>query len=225
MSVLLQRSQCSGHTRTNRSAACRIVCQKASGFAPSPPETCIARSATADVAIFVIPVSGRRRCSAIQTNGTGRGLRVGGAPRGRLADARKRYRVLRRTDCALPRCPEARAHRGRAADVGDREAAEVRHAGVDGEARVHGRRTDGLSRRLPNFIALAKACHPAGNRCPTSPTTDSSLRPPVLPRGQCRPNPMTPSSPSAHDRSRYAPRASARSRSRSRWQARGIRSG
>ena len=56
-------------------------------------------------------------------------------------------------------------------------------------------------------------------------TMDSSLRLPVPPRGQCRPNPMTPSSPSRHGRSRCAPRANVQSRSRSRWRARGIRSG
>ena len=56
-------------------------------------------------------------------------------------------------------------------------------------------------------------------------TMDSSPRPLVPPPVACRPNPTTPSRPSAHGHSRCAPRASARSRSRSRWQARGIRSG
>ena len=53
------------------------------------------------------------------------------------------------------------------------------------------------------------------------PTTGSSLRSQVPPRGECRPSPTKPSSPSAHGRSRYAPHASARSPSRSRWRARG----
>ena len=57
------------------------------------------------------------------------------------------------------------------------------------------------------------------------PTTDSSPRRPVPPPVACPPNPTTPSSPSAHGRSRCAPRASVRSQSRSRWRARGIRSG
>ena len=66
---------------------------------------------------------------------------------------------------------------------------------------------------------------PSGNRCPTSSTTDSSRRPPAQPPVGSRPNPMTPSSPSVRGRSRCALRASAPWRSRSRWQARGIRSG
>ena len=56
-------------------------------------------------------------------------------------------------------------------------------------------------------------------------TMDSSPRPLVPPPVACRPNPTTPSRPSAHGHSRCAPRASARSRSRSRWRVRGIRSG
>ena len=56
-------------------------------------------------------------------------------------------------------------------------------------------------------------------------TTDSSPQPPVPPPAGCRPNPTTPSTPSAHGRSRCARRASARWRSRSRWRGRGIRSG
>ena len=32
-----------------------------------------------------------------------------------------------------------------------------------------------------------------GNRCPVSPTMDSSPRPPVRPPAACRPNPTTPS--------------------------------
>ena len=50
------------------------------------------------------------------------------------------------------------------------------------------------------------------------PTTGSSLRSQVPPRGECRPSPTKPLSPSAHGRSRCVPRASARSPSRSRWQ-------
>ena len=64
-----------------------------------------------------------------------------------------------------------------------------------------------------------------GNRCPVSPTTDSSPRPPVPPPGGCRPSPTTPSRPSAHGRSRCARRASARWRSRSRWRGQAMRSG
>ena len=53
------------------------------------------------------------------------------------------------------------------------------------------------------------------------PTTGSSRRLQVPPRGACRPSPTKPSSPSAHGRSRCVPRASAQSPSRSRWQVQG----
>ena len=65
------------------------------------------------------------------------GLRLGGAPRGRRADAGGGDWVLRRRDRALQGA-EACAHRGRVADDGDGEAAEVRDAGVDGEGGVCG---------------------------------------------------------------------------------------
>ena len=58
-----------------------------------------------------------------------------------------------------------------------------------------------------------------------SPTTDSSPSLPVPPPVGCRPNPTTPSQPSTHGRSRCAPCANARWRSRSRSRARGVRSG
>ena len=79
---------------------------------------------------------------------------------------------------------------------------------------------------LPPPRSRRGATCPELSASPTiSPTTDSSLRPPVPPPVAYRPNPTTPSSPSARGRSRCAPRASARSRSRSRWRGQGRRSG
>ena len=146
--------------------------------------------------------SGPETCSNLE--------RRANASVGAVRDGRR----ANRTDSVIDRRPTRRRHRdertSRIEPLDEHSAPRLPFAPSDFHHQNHaGARHD-------------LGCPQARRPCPT---TDSNLRPPAQPPVACRPSPTTPSSPSAHGRSRCAPRASARWRSRSRWRARGIRSG